>query len=202
MVFFLIAVAFWIFVQRAPLRLTPLLILLPVLLLGTVSLVGEGFVERYASVLDLDYVSGRNMPLITGWMKESMNTEWAGLGAGYASVAARHVGATPLNVGPVENGLAKVRFEAGLPGMILFVFFVLAMGFHCVRQAVRVRDPQLRWFTTACAAFILVNLFSIPMGTPFDASPTNTYIWFFAGFLARAPLLEDTPPGHDQGLNN
>lgn len=202
MVFFLVAVAFWIFVQRAPMRLTPLLILLPVLLLGTVSVFGEGFVERYASILDLDFVAERNIPLVTGWLKESMNTEWAGLGAGYASVAARHVGATPLNVGPVENGLAKMRFEAGLPGMILFVFFVLALGFHCVRQAVRVHDPQLRWFTTACAAFILVNLFSIPMGTPFDASPTNTYIWFFAGFLARAPLLEDTLPGHMQRPNS
>jgi hypothetical protein len=195
MVYFVVAVAFWFLMQRASVRFSPLLVLVPVLLVGTVSIFGEGFVERYASLLDLDYVKERNMPLLTGWLQESMKVEWVGLGAGYASTAARHVGVTPLNISVVENGLAKVRFEAGLPGFVLFVSFVFALGVHCVRQALHVRDPQMRWFTTACAAYILVNLLSVSMGTPFDGSPTNTYIWFFAGFLARAPRLVSAPVG-------
>lgn len=190
MVWFVAAVVFWFFVQRASLRLSPVLILLPALLIGTVSVFGEGFVERYSSILDFEYVKGRNLPLLTGWLEESMKSSWAGLGAGYASVAARHVGATPLNMNVVENGVAKVRFEAGLAGMVLFIVFVLVLAFHCIRQALLVRTPELRWFTTACAAFILVNLLSVSMGTPFDASPTNTYIWFIAGFLAKARLLD------------
>jgi len=35
----------------------------------------------------------------------------------------------------------------------------------------------------------VINLLLVPMGTPFDVSPMNVYLWFFAGFLGRAPLL-------------
>ena len=140
-------------------------------------------------VLDLGFGDGRNMPLLTGWLAESIKTDWVGLGAGYACVASRHVGVTALNVGVVENGLAKIRFEAGWPGLVFYVIFILSLMLYCLRQALAVRDIQTRWFSSACATFLIVNLASVVLGTPFDASPTNVYIWFFTGFLARAPML-------------
>jgi O-antigen ligase len=189
LIVFAVAILMLLILQRGSLRLGPLLVLLPIIMAATVGLLGSGFVERYSSVLNVEYVRGRNMPLLTGWLAESMKTDWVGLGAGYACVASRHVGATPLNVGVVENGLAKIRFEAGWPGLVFYVIFILSLMLYCLRQALAVRDIQTRWFSSACATFLIVNLASVVLGNPFDASPTNVYIWFFTGFLARAPML-------------
>jgi hypothetical protein len=199
-IYFVVGSVMFYFLQRGSLRVAPLLVLAPLLFMGTIGVVGPGFVERYSSVLNVEYVRNRNLPLLTGWLTESMKTSWAGLGAGYACVASRHVGVTALNVGVVENGLAKMRFEAGWPGLILYVIFILSMMLYCLRQTLQVRDVQTRWFSSACATFLIINLATVVLGTPFDASPTNVYIWFFAGFLARAPLLDKRGTPAQQGM--
>lgn len=200
LIYFVVAVLMVIALQRGTIRLAPLLVLLPILFVGTIGVVGTGFVERYSSVLNMEYEQNRNMPLLTGWLAESMKADWAGLGAGYACIASRHVGVTTLNVGVVENTLAKIRFEAGMPGLVFYVVFVLSLMLYCLRQALQVRDVQTRWFSSACATFLIINLATVVMGTPFDASPTNVYLWFFTGFLARAPLLDEAAaPLHKTG---
>ncbi len=136
------------------------------------------------------------MPLVYGWLYEAMNTDPAGMGAGYATVASRHAGVTPLNSGPVENTFARIRFETGLPGLLFYVIFILVLVRECIRVPQKTKDRELSWLVSACAAFLLVNIFlSLPWGTPFDTSPTNVFLWFFLGFLARAPqLAEATEP--------
>jgi hypothetical protein len=175
--------------------MAPALFLLPLFFYGATLLTGSGFFERFSTLLDLQLVRDRNMPLMTGWLTEAMKTDWAGLGAGCASIASRHVGETSLNGGVVENGLARIRYEAGVPGLVLYVMFLVTLGISWARQAFSTPDPRVRWFSSACAAFLLVNLMLVPIGTPFDVSPTNIYLWFFAGFLGRAPLLLATPGG-------
>jgi hypothetical protein len=186
---FFACAAIWWFFQRGSMRLAPIAVLLPVFFYAATLLLGTGFLDRFSTLLDAQAVRDRNIPLMTGWLAESMKTDWAGLGAGYASLASRHVGATALNGGAVENGLAKVRFEAGLAGLILYTIFLISFGLSCARQAFRVQDPAVRWFATPVAAFVLLNVMLVPIGTPFDVSPTNIYLWFFAGFLGRAATL-------------
>lgn len=191
---FVSCILLWSFFQRGSLRLAPALALLPLVFYIATLLLGTSFQLRFGELLDPEYVRSRNMPLVTGWSQGAMNSDWTGLGAGYASVASRHVvGETGSILGLVENGLAKERFEAGLPGVILYIVFLASFGLSCARQAMRVADPRLRWFAMPVAAFILMNLVLVPMGTPFDVSPTNVYLWFFAGFLGRVPLLGERP---------
>jgi hypothetical protein len=194
LIVFLSSLVLWLVLQRGTIRLAPVLALLPVLFMVMATTVGPGFLDRFASLLDLEYVQERNIPLLTGWFEESMKADWTGLGAGYASVASRHVGITPLNVSVVENGLAKMRFEAGLLGLILYTVLLICLMYFCARQAFRVTDPGVRWFSSACAAYVIVNVALVPIGTPFDVSPTNIYLWFFVGFLGRAPSLVAIDP--------
>jgi hypothetical protein len=92
-------------------------------------------------------------------------------------------------MGAVENGLAKMRFEAGLPGMLLYAYFLLSFALTTAGQALRVQDARVRWLATPIAAFLILSVSFTPLGTPFDVSPTNVYLWFFAGFLGRATTL-------------
>jgi hypothetical protein len=172
-------------------RLAPVLLLLPLFFYATTLLLGTGFLDRFSTLLDADLIRERNMPLVSG-IQEAMNSDWAGLGAGATSTASRHVVETALNVGAMENGLSKERYEAGLPGLILYVIFLVSFLFTCIRQAFQVPDPRVRWFATPIAAFLILQVILVPIGTPFDVSPTNVYLWFFAGFLGRAATLRSS----------
>jgi hypothetical protein len=195
LVAFALAACLLLVLHRRVTRLVPLLLVLPLLLWASIFVADAAFVERFETILDLDYVARRNMPLFFGGLDDAMRgSDWAGMGAGYASVAARHVGPTPMNVGVLENGLAKIRWEAGLPGLVLYAVFISAMMLDSLRVPARIPDRELRWLVTACGLFLFTCLLSVSLGTPFDASPSNTYIWFFAGFLARSPQLADPAP--------
>jgi hypothetical protein len=195
MVALAVCVVLWSFFQRGSVRLAPALAILPLAFYVATLLLGTGFLLRFGELSDFQYVRARNVSLISGWSEEAMKSDWTGFGAGYACVASRHVvGDSASIIGLVENGLAKERFEAGIPGLILYIVFLGSFGFSCARQAMRVADPRIRWFATPIAAFIVINLLLVPMGTPFDVSPMNVYLWFFAGFLGRAPLLGQTEP--------
>lgn len=196
---FFAAASLLLLLHRGAGRIVPLLVLAPIILWVSVFTFGPGFLERFETLLNLEMVKGRTTALSYGWLSRSMQEDWAGLGAGYATVAARHVGQTPLNAGVVENTLAKIRFEAGLPGFVLFVTFLLAMIWSALRAPSLTRDPDLKWMAASCGVFIFINLVTAISGTPFDTSPSNIYIWLFAGFLARLPTLR--APLADSGNN-
>ena len=189
-VIFFACVGIWWFLQRGSLRLAPVVVLLPIFLYSASFLLGASFTSRFATAVDPQIAQSRNMPLMIGWFVGAMQSDWTGYGAGYASLASRHVGETQLNVGAVENGLAQIRYEAGLPGLVFYVMFIISLTVSCARQAFRVRDPALRWFATPVAAFVVMNLVLVPIGTPFDVMPTSVYLWFFAGFLGRVATLD------------
>lgn len=182
---FFAAVCLLLLFNRGAGRTSPLLVLAPVILWASVFVVGPGFLERFETLLNVEEVQGRTAALGYGWLSQSMKEDWAGLGAGYASIASRHVGTTRLNTTVIENTLARIRFEAGLPGFVFFVLFLLVMTWEAIRSPGRARDPDLRWIASGCGVYIFVNLFTSITGTPFDTSPSSTYIWLFAGFLAR-----------------
>lgn len=170
---------------RRNLRVIPVMVLIPVVFWASLGLVGPAFVDRFETILDLGFFMERNVPLFYGWLSEAMATDWAGLGAGYATVASRHGGVTPLNVNVVENTLAKIRFEAGMPGFLFFLIFIVLFSIDVLAKSAQARDPEIRMLTTACAAYVFLNAVTVAIGTPFDTSPANIYIWFFAGFLTR-----------------
>ncbi len=190
LVLFFVALGLLVTMQGRLVKILPVVALTAALFIGAVIVLGPAVAERFATVLNLEVVQERNLPLVYGWLYESMNSNPAGLGAGYATVASRHAGATPLNYNVVENTFARIRFETGLPGLILYVIFILALVRECIQMPQKVPDRELSWLASACAAFLLVNIFlSLPWGTPFDMSPTNVFLWLFLGFMARAPMI-------------
>ncbi len=189
-VMFLVALGLLVTMQGRMAKLLPVLALTAALFIGAVIVLGPGVADRFGTLLDLELAQKRNLPLVYGWLYESMQSDPAGLGAGYATVASRHAGATPLNSNVVENTFARIRFETGLPGLALYVIFILALVRECIRVPQKTPDREVSWLASACSAFFLVNIFlSLPWGTPFDVSPTNVYLWFYLGFMARAPMI-------------
>jgi O-antigen ligase len=193
-VFFGLSLVLFLSMRGKVFRLVPVLTLLVIVFVVGLNLLGPVIQGRFQTILDWNLVRARNVPLGIGWLTSAMASDAIGYGAGYATVASRHAGVTDLNQKPVENTLARVRFETGIVGFLLYLLFLAAAIVECVRIPMRIRDAELAWLAAACAAFILVSLtVSLPFATPFDISPSNVYIWFFLGFLARVPQLATTP---------
>ncbi len=186
----ILSVGFLLILHRGSIRMGPLLVLIPLLFWGSIFAVGEQFVDRFATMLDFDYATHRNMGLMEGWFNEAMKSDWIGLGAGYACIASRHAGATPLNGSALENAFARIRFESGVPGLALYFLFILTVAIEILRTPFQVRDPGLRWLCGGASAYVMVSLLVLPMGTPFEVSPSNVYLWFFMGFIAKARALD------------
>jgi hypothetical protein len=193
-VFFGVSLVLFLSMRGKGFRLVPVLALLVIVFVVGLNLLGPVIQGRFQTILDWNLVRARNVPLGIGWLTSAMASDPMGYGAGYATVASRHAGVTDLNQKPVENTLARVRFETGIFGFLVYLVFIAAALVECIRVPTAIRNSELAWPAAACAAFILVNLtVSLPFATPFDISPSNVYIWFFLGFLARVRQLATTP---------
>jgi hypothetical protein len=189
-VYFLISVMLLLVLRRKTFRAVPALALLVILFIVGINILGPVIGGRFGTITNLEQVQARNVPLAVGWLVSAMSTDFMGFGAGYATVASRHAGITELNQTPVENMLARVRFETGILGFVAYLVFLGAALVTCVRTPSRLQDSDLAWPAAACSAFVIVNLsVSLPFGTPFDISPNNVFIWFCLGFLSRVPHL-------------
>lgn len=192
-VLFFVTLIIVVLLRRRILRLVPAFTIAVLLFLGAIAIGGPALEGRFATLLDFDTVRARQFSLGQGWLAGAMASDPVGLGAGYATIASRHAGQTDLNSNPVENTLARIRYETGLVGFVLYLFFIGVFTWDCLRLSQATSQTELRWLSVCCSAFMVTNFLALPFATPFDTSPTNVFLWFLFGFLLRVPYLEAAP---------
>lgn len=94
----------------------------------------------------------------------------------------------------VDSGYGAVGAELGLPGLLIFIWFVVRLSFSAVRGWRRLPSPSRDLFfgPAVWAAAFLPGLFIL---SPYAAAPSGMYHWIFFGMLLRAPLIEGAADG-------
>ncbi len=89
---------------------------------------------------------------------------------------------------PIDGDLGHMAVDMGILGLAsLFWLF-----YHCSRSAFswmkRLRDTSITVVALPSGIFMILSLFSFPIGTPFLGIPYGTLLWFFLGALSRMCL--------------
>jgi hypothetical protein len=181
-------------VMRRPSGLMVGALILTMALLLVAVLLNEAVLGRFGTLLDAGLwrarLGNRLRPVLEALGKAPM-----GAGMGYASVAARHVLPEGRQSFWVESYPLKIAWEMGVPGVLAFLWLVVAalvQGRRSLRQAT---DARARWVTGNLAAFVgFMLVFSVIGAMVLDKTPTNVFVWFFLGVLLRAPELSWAAP--------
>jgi len=152
------------------------------LLFAASSLVlGSQVVYRFRTLLDFDMVKERNTNLGLGQIEEASKASIAGLGAGRGCSATNRL--YPDLVMGSENQLARIRYETGLGGLILFCGAMIVLFVDTARKPRMLLDSRLRTIGCLAATIPLIVILTVPVGLPLDIPPVNFYFWFLIGLL-------------------
>ncbi len=152
---------------------------------------GERVEKRFATLLDLNMIRDRNTALAVGQIEEATNTPVVGFGAGMGCAASNRLDPDLAVVGS-ENEFARIRYETGLAGLVLFVGATILIFVDTLRRAVSYRDPRFRTIGCLVASIPLTAILVFPVGQPLDIPPTNFYFWFLIGLLQALSRIETT----------
>jgi cell division protein FtsW (lipid II flippase) len=152
-----------------------------IVFLISLQLLGGVIEGRFGTLLNKELVLGRNTPLIMQ-MSAAMKAPPEGLGAGRLSTAALRYDPS-IDFVVVENAFARVRYEAGLAGLILFCAAFFTLAFEVFSSSLRMNDSELRIMASCVTGYLLTCIAIFPLGTPLDMPPSNFFFWFLLGML-------------------
>ncbi len=108
-----------------------------------------------------------------------------GVGLGAGTNSARVFGDVRL----FEVFHAKVIFEIGVIGFILFMAFVSNITILGFQDTKKIQDSLLNSFGSSFWVFVLIISY-YPQWYPLDTDPVAIYYWFFAGVIFRLPKID------------
>jgi hypothetical protein len=126
-------------------------------------------------------VKERNSALAMGQIEEATKTPVVGFGAGMGCAATNRL--YPDVVVGSENQFARIRYETGLAGLLLFGGAILVLFVDTLRKPRMLRDSRLRTIGCLAATMPLTAMLMFPVGQPLDVPPINFYFWFLIGLL-------------------
>ncbi|HUK51947.1 MAG TPA: hypothetical protein VL099_01505 [Candidatus Binatia bacterium] len=151
-------------------------------------LLGSRVQNRFATILDFEMVKERNRDIGMGQIQEADKSSIAGYGAGRGCAATNRL--YPDLVVGSENQFARIRYETGLGGLVLFCSAMLVLAVDTVRKPRLLRDSRLRVIGCLAASVPLVSMLTLPVGQPLDIPPMNFYFWFLIGLVQALMKIE------------
>ncbi|NES96019.1 MAG: hypothetical protein F6K32_12430 [Desertifilum sp. SIO1I2] len=166
-------------------RFIPIAIGLAILLGGAMTMYPEVVQERWDSTVSRWNASPPTEFIAAQAAHTADKTTLLGAGIGRATNSARTFGKTTL----IETWFPKILYEAGWPGLILFLLMVTSLTVLTFKAYRSVRDRNFRSFGACFWVFILIISYQT-YWYPLDTDPVAVYYWFFAGVLLRLPEID------------
>ena len=131
-------------------------------------------------------------------MNGALQTPVVGGGLGIASPGSGRLAPTsgmgtaprPLDsIKPSESFTAALVYQAGIPGLLLFYGFMVALLVHSVRAMRRCKNTDLHLFAACIVGFEAAIFLQSWAYDPLHFPPSRVFFWFWAGVLLSLPDL-------------
>jgi hypothetical protein len=128
----------------------------------------------------------------------ALETPVIGGGLGIASpgsgrlVPASGMGTAPRpldSIKPSESFTAALIYQSGVPGLLLFYGFMLALLVHGVRAMRSCRNTDVHLLAACIVGFQIAILLQSWAYDPLHFPPSRVFLWFWAGVLLKLPEL-------------
>jgi O-antigen ligase len=163
---------------------------------SAVSSYSSGAFYRYSSIAPTRAVSTIDQSRSGTWATTPKYITEIPLGAGIGSVgpAANKAGGQSTNLWNAESQFNFLIVEAGVPGLLVFLAFQVALCGAILRGLRRVRDPRTVILMSALAAPLFAYASGWFFGVNTTSTPNAPYLWLAAGvvswWLASGPRAE------------
>lgn len=177
-------------------------------LYGGFKWMGGNVLARYGSLLETKMVRMRTLSTTSDSFVDYLNKYPLGKGLGAGSTASRHLGTIePLfKQQLIENYPAKLQFETGIGGVIVFYLLSLLLILRIWRWLSAVGEGPYALMQALCA-YCMIHFSAVSFFSLLDSPPTPIFLWAVVGILAKlntlheegrlleySPEAEKTPP--------
>lgn len=153
---------------------------------------GSGVTKRFNTLKDVQNIAGRSLKTPQKMFIQMIDKFPIGQGLGSASTGAKHLpGIERRTRTYVENYPAKLQVEAGLPGVILFYSFVVALMVKWRMEWFRYMGDEMRNIAVPLTAYCFVVFTVVSVSGIIDSAPIPIFLWGFIGIVAKLADLSE-----------
>ena len=171
-----------------------LLIVAMLAAVGSIYFIGTFLLERYSTILTPQGFFWKwALPLQRGFRIALVSPLGAGLG--YTAGVPGYIRSSMLQELPttnIDSGLGAAAAELGLPGFVIFVYFLAKLGIESIKSWKNITSESMKDLLLAPASYgVIITITSVIW--LFNASlPKSMYQWFLIGMLMKAGYLSSS----------
>lgn len=186
---FIMGFVFVVFCRRFWRRLV-FMFLLAVSLYAGFSYLGRGVVSRFKSLKDTEMLKSRTIGVTKATFMDYFERYPLGNGIGTGSGASRYLSeGEEVEWEFIESYPAKLQYETGILGVILFYLFLLKLSVHWLRHWLKPVDFTIYTIIASLSSLCLVFFFYSLVGI-IDSSPLAIFLWATVGIVAKLTTFQ------------
>ena len=157
------------------------------------SYLGRSVVSRFETLKDKEMLKMRTVSITSATFMEYLEKYPLGRGMGTGVSASRHllggVGEGSSEWQLIENYPAKLQYEMGILGVIIFYLFLINLTIHGIKYWLSPIDPEVYIVSSALSSWLLIILWTT-LFSVIDSPPVGLFLWVVVGMVAKITSLQ------------
>jgi hypothetical protein len=188
---------------RANISISIIIIIITIIsVIGALYFLGFFILERFTTIFSFqEFVLKWAGPLQRGLRIAFKNP--LGVGMGYTSGIPGFTSISVFKDLPttsIDSGLGVAAAELGIPGFVIFVYFIFKIAIESLKTWKNTSSKQLRYLLLAPVSFCVIIAVTSVISAISASLPKSIYQWFLIGMLMKARYLP-TPESEDDSIN-
>ncbi len=189
LIIFIMGFVFVILCRRLWRRLVFMFLLAISLYMGF-SYLGRGVISRFESLRDTEMIKLRTIEVTKATFMDYFERYPFGHGLGTGSSASRYLSeGEEVEWELIENYPAKLQYETGILGVILFYLFLLKLSVHWLRHWLKPIDSTIYIIIASLSSLCLVIFCNSLVGI-IDTSPVAIFLLATVGIVAKLATFQ------------
>lgn len=155
------------------------------------SYLGRAVVLRFETLKNKEMLKLRTIEITRATFLDYLERYPFGRGLGTGTTASRYLLGKGSGSGwqLIENYPAKLQYETGILGVIIFYLFLINLSIHWIKYWLKPIDPIIFIFSSALSSSFLI-IFWTSLISVIDTPPFGIFLWAGVGMVAKLATLQ------------